>query len=231
MLHYPYVQLYRKQVVKQSDLILAMHKRGDAFTPEQKARNLAYYEELTVRDSSLSACTQAVLAAEVGHLDLARAYLDEAALMDLYDLEHNTGDGLHMASLAGALTAMVAGFGGLRDYGGELSFRPRLAPGLNGFRYSIALRGSRLGVEVRDSEAAYKLLEGGPVRFTHWDEEVELAEGDERVLEIPPPADESEQPCPGQPPGREPGKRRPPLADYDTEAVQGSGSRAERVTD
>ena len=89
LLHAPYFDLYRKQVIKQADLVLAMHWAGDAFTAEEKARAFAYYEPLTVRDSSLSACTQAVLAAEVGHLDLAADYLAEAALMDLHDLEHN----------------------------------------------------------------------------------------------------------------------------------------------
>ena len=44
LLHSPYFDLYRKQVVKQADLVLAMHWRGDAFTPEEKARNFAYYE-------------------------------------------------------------------------------------------------------------------------------------------------------------------------------------------
>ena len=109
LLHYPYFQLYRKQVVKQADLVLAMYMRPDAFTAEQKARNFAYYEPLTVRDSSLSACTQSVMAAEVGQLDLAHDYLAEAALMDLRDVEHNTSDGVHMASLAGAWTALAAG--------------------------------------------------------------------------------------------------------------------------
>ena len=90
LLHYPYFDLYRKQVVKQADLVLALHARGDAFTDEQKARDFAYYERLTVRDSSLSACTQAVIAAEVGHLGFAHDYFGEAALMDLHDLEHNT---------------------------------------------------------------------------------------------------------------------------------------------
>src|SRR5262249_52715373 len=70
LLHFPYFDLYRKQVVKQADLVLAMHLCPEAFTPEQKARNFAYYERITVRDSSLSAATQAVLAAETGHLDL-----------------------------------------------------------------------------------------------------------------------------------------------------------------
>src|SRR6185312_11628898 len=124
LLHYPYFDLYRKQVVKQADLVLAMHMRADAFTPEQKRRNFDYYEALTVRDSSLSACTQAVIAAEVGHLDLALDYAAEAALVDLRDLKQNTRDGLHMASLAGTWLALVAGFGGMRDHG-SLTFAPR----------------------------------------------------------------------------------------------------------
>src|SRR5262249_48244372 len=83
LLHFPYFQIYRKQVVKQADLVLALHVLGDAFTDEEKARDFAYYEALTVRDSSLSACTQAVVAAEVGHLELAYDYFGEAALVDL----------------------------------------------------------------------------------------------------------------------------------------------------
>ena len=91
----------------------------DAFTAEQKARNFAYYEALTVRDSSLSACSQAVIAAETGHLDLAYDYLAETALMDLDDLEHNTRDGLHIAALAGSWIALVQGFGGMRYRPGQ----------------------------------------------------------------------------------------------------------------
>ena len=111
--------------------MLALYLFGDAFDAGEKARDFAYYEELTVRDSSLSACTQAVVAAEVGHLDLAFEYMVEAALMDLDDLEHNTRDGVHMASLAGAWIAAVAGFGGMRDHGGRLTFAPRLAQQLS----------------------------------------------------------------------------------------------------
>src|SRR5690606_14705614 len=114
LLHYPYFQLYRKQVTKQADLVLAMHLRGDAFTPEEKARNFAYYEARTVRDSSLSAATQAVLAAEVGHLRLAYDYWIETAFTDLHDLHGNVDDGLHIAPMAGAWTVAVAGFGGMR---------------------------------------------------------------------------------------------------------------------
>jgi alpha,alpha-trehalose phosphorylase len=79
LLHFPYFDLYRKQVVKQADLVLAMHLCPQAFTAEQKVRNFAYYERITVRDSSLSAATQAVLAAETGHLDLAYDYFCETS--------------------------------------------------------------------------------------------------------------------------------------------------------
>ena len=132
--------------MKQPDLVLAMQLCSDAFTPDEKARNFAYYERITVRDSSLSACTQAVLAAEVGHLRLALDYVAEAALIDLQDLEHNARDGLHIASLAGTWIALVAGFGGMRDHGGTLSFAPRLPDGLTGLSFTIVRRGLRLRV-------------------------------------------------------------------------------------
>jgi alpha,alpha-trehalose phosphorylase len=201
LLHYPYLRLYSKQVVKQSDLVLAMHWRGDAFTPEQKRRNFDYYEQLCVRDSSLSACTQAVMAAEVGHLHLAKAYLYEAARMDIADLERNTGDGLHMASLAGAVIATVAGFGGLRDYGGRLSFRPQLPEGIERLGYALAVRGRLVRVDVRPEEATYTLEQGGRIHLFHWDEELSLEGGSKVTLPIPPLED---LPAPSQPPGRSP---------------------------
>ncbi len=173
-LHFPYFDLYRKQVIKQADLVLAMHLRGDAFTPEQKARNFAYYEAITVRDSSLSASTQAVLAAEVGQLQLAYDYLGEAAFIDLHDMAHNTRDGLHMASLAGAWTALVAGFGGVRLQHGLLCFSPRLPEALVRLAFHLLYRGCRLRVEVTAKEATYRTLDGTPLKVCHHGEEILL---------------------------------------------------------
>src|SRR5438445_248024 len=167
LLHYPYFDLYRKQVVKQADLVLALELRGDHFTPEEKARNFDYYEPLTVRDSSLSACTQAVIAAEVGHHDLAFDYLGEAALMDLHDLEHNVRDGVHMGSLAGVWLAAVGGFGGMRDHDGSLSFAPRIPAALEHMVFRVTYRGRNLRVSVGHQEATYVLTEGLPMEVTH----------------------------------------------------------------
>jgi alpha,alpha-trehalose phosphorylase len=210
LLHYPYYDLYRKQVVKQADLVLAMHLRGDAFTAEQKLRNFDYYEALTVRDSSLSACTQAVLAAEVGHLELALDYTGEAALMDLRDLENNTRDGLHMASLAGSWIALVAGFGGMRDHGGQLSFAPRLPEQITRLAFGVRHRGLRLRVEVTDNEATYTLTDGdSSLQLLHHGEPVELPAGGQVRRPIPRLRPRLR---PRQPEGRAPRRRHPDVA-------------------
>jgi alpha,alpha-trehalose phosphorylase len=205
MLHVPYFDLYRKQVIKQADLVLALLMRGDAFSDEEKARDFAYYEALTVRDSSLSACTQAVIAAEVGHLDLAYDYFGEAALIDLDDLEHNTRDGLHIASLAGAWQAAVVGFGGMRDHDGALTFVPRLPQQLTRLSFGFGFRGRRLRVEVRQSEATYSLQAGEPLDLTHHGEQVTVTADTPVTLPVPPPV---RREPPVQPAGRAPERRR-----------------------
>src|SRR6202040_3534668 len=176
-LHFPYFDLYRKQVVKQADLVLAMHLRGDAFTAEQKARNFAYYEPLTVRDSSLSSCTQSIIAAEVGHLQLAHDYLGEAALMDLHDLEHNVRDGVHMGSLAGAWQAAVAGLGGMRHHGDSLGFAPRLPPRIQALTFRMTFLGRLLKVAVSRNRVAYTLVRGKSLAFDHYGKALRLASG------------------------------------------------------
>jgi alpha,alpha-trehalose phosphorylase len=204
LLKYPYFDLYRKQVVKQADLVLAMYLSPDEFSVEQKARNFDYYEELTVRDSSLSACVQAVLAAEVGHVQLARDYLAEAALMDLDDLEHNTKDGVHIASLAGAWLALVAGFGGMRHRAGQpLRFAPRLPPDSTRLAFRLFFRGRLLSLEVTDEHATYTLLEGEPLELGHHGESFTLTD---KVTHAIPPL--TPRKPPRQPLGRAPKKRR-----------------------
>ncbi|MGB3442674.1 MAG: glycosyl hydrolase family 65 protein [Actinophytocola sp.] len=207
LLHYPYFDLYRKQVVKQADLVMAMYTRGDHFTHEQKVRNVDYYEALTVRDSSLSACVQAVMAAEVGYLDLAYDYFAEAALTDLHDLHENVRNGLHIASLAGAWTVAVAGFGGMRDHDRSLAFSPRLPGALTRLAFRLTYRESRFAVEIGQDSASYELLEGPSLTVGHHGEGVPLVLG--AVERRPIPALSSRK-APSQPHGRAPRKRAVP---------------------
>jgi len=206
LLHFPYFDLYRKQVVKQADLVLAMQLRPDAFTAEQTARNFAYYEAITVRDSSLSACSQAVIAARTGHLDLAYDYLAESALIDLGDLAGNTDHGVHIASMAGTWMALVCGFGGMICDSSGLRFAPRLPPALTHVSFGIRWQARRLRVHIRHDEAEYRLMDGPPMRLRHHGEPVALA--DEPVTRpIPPmpPVEPVEQPHGRAPRTRHPG--------------------------
>jgi alpha,alpha-trehalose phosphorylase len=219
MLHFPYLDIYRKQVVKQADLVLAMQLCPESFTPEEKRRNFAYYEQITVRDSSLSAATQAVMAAETGHLDLSYEYLCETSLLDLADLAGDTGHGLHIAALAGVWSGVVAGFGGLRHLQAGLAFSPRLPRALTRVAFTVRWRGRRLRVEITPDAAAYRLMEGAELDLFHHGQPVTVpATG---AVSFPIARIEPGE-TPRQPTGRQPLARRfvtepgPPVLSTDT---------------
>ncbi|GEK86085.1 glycoside hydrolase family 65 protein [Microbacterium aerolatum] len=200
--HFPYFDLYRKQVVKQADLVLALYFAPDMFSLPEKAAAFRYYEAITVRDSSLSSTPQAVIAAEVGHLGLASDYLAESAMIDLDDLHDNTEQGLHIAALAGVWTALTAGFGGLRDSEEGLRFRPRLPPQVPSMSFGLQVRGQTLRLTITPARTTYLLRGERPLTVRHFDEELSLEPGRPVVVDTPPSADPG--PPPQQPVGRTP---------------------------
>ncbi|HEY7075743.1 MAG TPA: glycosyl hydrolase family 65 protein [Solirubrobacteraceae bacterium] len=201
LLHFHNYLLYSSQVVKQADLVFALYVAGDRFDFDQKVRDFEYYERITVRDSSLSAAIQAIVAAEVGCLALAHDYFAETAFIDLRDLAFNTKDGLHLAALAGTWLAAVAGFGGMRDHGDRLRFAPRLPPSITRLAFRLMYRGRRLKVEVDSDRVTYELLSGEPLELLHDGESVTVAEGEPVSCRQAPAAGRAN---PGQPPGRVP---------------------------
>ena len=208
LLHYPYFDLYRKQVVKQADLVLAMHVCGDAFTDEEKARNFDYYEPLTVRDSSLSACTQAVVAAEVGHLELAYDYFAEAALIDLarpraqhprrrpHRLARRRVDRRRRRASAACATTTAC------------SRSRRACPrGSSGSRFRLRFRGRLVRVVVTRDAATYGVQSGNDLELRHHGSAIVVKTGEPVTEPIPP---SPVRPTPTQPAGREPTRRRNP---------------------
>jgi alpha,alpha-trehalose phosphorylase len=201
LLHYPYFLLYPSQVVKQADLVFALYACGDCFDVEQKARDFDYYERITVRDSSLSASVQAIVAAEVGHVELAYDYLGETAFIDLRNLAFNTNDGVHLAALAGSWLVAVAGFGGMRDHGDRLEFAPRLPSRLTRLSFRLIYRGRRLRVTVAGGEARYELIDGEPIELMHHGEPATVTFGEVLKRALPPAPRRA---APQQPSGRSP---------------------------
>ena len=201
LLNFPYFLLYTSQVVKQADLVFALYACGDCFDLEQKARDFDYYERITVRDSSLSAAVQAIVAAEVGHVELAYDYFAETSLIDLRDLAFNTRDGIHLASSAGSWLVAVAGFGGMRDHGECLTFAPRLPSRLSRLAFRLCYRGRRLRVELLPETARYELLEGEAVELVHHGEALTVSPGKPETRPVPPAPLRAKA---AHPPGRSP---------------------------
>jgi alpha,alpha-trehalose phosphorylase len=174
LLHFHPLELYRHQVIKQTDVVLATYLVGHHFSDEEKRRTFDYYDPLTTGDSTLSACIQSVMASEVGAPDAALRYFSTAASVDLEDLHGNTADGIHVASCGGTWLALVAGFGGLRDFDGEMRFDPRLPAEWTRLRFRVEVRGQRIEVDMTHAATTYRLLEGPGLLIEHAGEPVRL---------------------------------------------------------
>jgi alpha,alpha-trehalose phosphorylase len=175
LLFYHPLNIYRKQVIKQADVVLAMFLLGDAFSPESKKRNFEFYDPLTTGDSSLSSCVEAIIAAQIGNMEKAIRYGVAALLMDLADVGGNVKDGCHIASMGGTWMMLTYGFGGMRDDDGMLSFWPRRAPEDNAIlRFPVTYHGQTVDVEIGLENVEYRLREGESLVMRHETEEIRL---------------------------------------------------------
>jgi alpha,alpha-trehalose phosphorylase len=165
LLHYHPLVIYRFQVLKQADVVLAEFLLGADFTPEEKVADFDYYDPMTTGDSSLSAVTQAIMAAEVGYQELAQGYFNQALFLDLSDSHANTSEGVHIASAGGVWSTLVFGFGGMRDQEGRYTFDPRLPELWDGLTFRVTLRGTRVRVDLAHEEMVFCVEEGSYAEF------------------------------------------------------------------
>jgi alpha,alpha-trehalose phosphorylase len=166
LLNYHPLNIYRRQVLKQADVVMAMFMLGNEFSMEQKRRNFAYYDPLTTGDSSLSASIQSIVAAEIGDEHAASRYFNFALLMDLANLSGNASDGVHIASAAGAWMALVFGFGGVRDYDGHLTIDPRLPHRFEKLAFPLRFQDRQLRISLTHETETYLVEAGEPVDVT-----------------------------------------------------------------
>lgn len=166
LLNYHPLVIYRFQVLKQADVVLALFLQGDEFTDEEKRADFEYYDPITTGDSTLSGVVQSVMAAEVGYQAMAMQYFLSGLYVDLADLHSNARDGAHIASTGGVWNALVYGFGGLRDHQGRVCFDPRLPDEWTALTFPLRIRGSRLRVRLRADEMSFDVEEGAAVEVS-----------------------------------------------------------------
>lgn len=172
LLHYHPLVIYRHQVCKQADTVLAMLLLADLFTKEEKETAFRFYDSVTTHDSSLSMAAFSAVASRIGDTKKAYDYFSETARLDLDDTHGNTRDGLHMANMAGTWVCVVSGFGGMKITKETVSFDPILPEGLNGYGFSVWAHGRLIQVRVSAEGTEYKLLKGESI--TILDREKEL---------------------------------------------------------
>ena len=167
LLNYHPMVIYRHQVCKQADVVLALLLLSDQFTLEDKRRDFDYYEAVTTHDSSLSSCIFSIIAAEVGYHDKAYDYFMETARLDLDDTHGNTHYGVHTAAMAGTWMGVAYGFAGMRVVNGELNFAPTVPKQWQHYTFKIHFRGALLEVHVEPGQVDYRLLQGEVLDFSH----------------------------------------------------------------
>lgn len=178
LLHFHPLVIYRFQVLKQADVVLALFLQGDQFTLEEKIADFEYYDPITTGDSTLSAVVQSIVAAEVGHQELAMKYFLSGLYVDMADLHRNTVDGVHIASAGGVWNALVYGFAGMRDYNGQIAFDPRLPEEWEGIRFALRLRGSRIRIGLEKEAITFELEEGEARTVSVRGQDVRIEAGD-----------------------------------------------------
>ncbi|MFN2388519.1 MAG: glycoside hydrolase family 65 protein [Actinomycetota bacterium] len=174
LLHYHPLVIYRHQVLKQADVVLAMFLLGNEFTLDQKRRNFNYYDPLTTSDSSLSPPPHSIIAAEIGDEERAMEHFQLALLMDLADVGTNTVYGIHVASTGGTWMTLVYGFAGLRDFDGHISFDPSLPKAWSRLRFPLTIRGQRLQVDLTHDSLTLGLQRGDGLTVTVGEQALEL---------------------------------------------------------
>jgi alpha,alpha-trehalose phosphorylase len=172
LLNFHPLVIYRHQVLKQADVVLATYLRSQHFTDEQKRRNFDFYDPITTGDSSLSACVQGIVAAHVGHEQLAVDYFHRALYLDICDAHANTADGVHVANCGGVWAGIVHGFAGMTEDGQALTFAPRLPTDWSAARFRITRHGSAMQVELTSDGATLTHIDGVGVTVRDGDTEV-----------------------------------------------------------
>jgi alpha,alpha-trehalose phosphorylase len=167
LLHLHPLVIYRYQILKQPDVVLANFLQNERFTRIEKMRDYDYYNPITTGDSSLAPCIQSIMAAELGRVDEAYGYFMKTARMDLDDINSNVCDGIHVAAMGGTWLSIVYGFAGLRDYGDLLSFCPRLPSAWKFLNFKLKYRGNILSIRIDHEKAVYTLIEGLSLKISH----------------------------------------------------------------
>ena len=174
LLHFHPLSIYRHQVLKQADVILANFLQDDLVDIELKRNNLNFYEAITTHDSTLSACTHSLAYSETGDFLIAFKYFEDTLLTDLNNLHNNSEQGVHTAAMAGSWMCITHGFSGLRLREDYVSFTPKLPKQWKGICFKLILRGCQIEIQLSRDKVNYQLISGSELTLKHYNQKFSL---------------------------------------------------------
>jgi len=172
--HWSWDRILRSCFIKQADVLQGLYFLGHLYDLDTKRRNFAFYEPMTVHESSLSPCVHSILAAEIGQHDKAVEMYQRTARLDLDNLNNDTEDGLHITSMAGSWLSIAQGFAGMRATEQGLAFAPFLPACWQGYAFTIVYQGRRLRIEADKKAVTLTLLDGQPLEVSLWGKRVQV---------------------------------------------------------
>ncbi len=178
--HHPLV-VYRYQISKQADFILAMFLLSHLFTAEEKKINFDFYDRVTLHESSLSACIFSAVAGEIGYKEKALTYFNTTSRLDLDDYHNDTKAGIHTANMAGTWMCLVNGFAGMKTYGDFIEFKPYLPKGWSGYSITVCYRRRRISINVEEAATRYCVLSGEPLEIKHYGQKAVISQQEVRL--------------------------------------------------
>ena len=176
LLNFHPLVIYRHQVLKQADVVLANFLQDDEVDVNLKRNNLAFYEPLTTHDSTLSACTHSLAYSETGNPQAAFEYFDNTVLTDINNLHNNSHYGVHTAAMAGSWMCIAQGFAGLRIRNDYASFQPNLPKQWQSLSFKLKLLGCQIQITLTKEQVTYQLLSGNKLLLKHYQQDVLLTE-------------------------------------------------------
>jgi len=181
LLHYHPLHLYRYQVCKQADTVLAHYLFPEYQDQETIRKSFLYYENITTHDSSLSTCVFSIIASMLGMVDKAYEYFGDSAKLDLMNTHKNTKDGIHAANMGGCYMAIVHGFAMLRIYEDYFSIAPVLPEAWEKYSFRFCYQTRLIQLRVTAKESSVELLEGSAVVMEFYGHRYDLQKG-QRVI-------------------------------------------------
>jgi alpha,alpha-trehalose phosphorylase len=174
LLHYHPLTIYRYQVCKQADTVLAHFLLEDEQSLDTIRSSYDYYEKITTHDSSLSTCIFSIMASKVGYADKAYQYFTETARLDLDNTHGNTKDGLHLANMGGTWMAIVFGFAGVRIKETHLALAPTIPAAWDNYAFKIQFKGRTIEVRMTKVEVQLTITEGEALQVRLYDGDILL---------------------------------------------------------